>query len=170
MCQCGVDDWFSWNVARFSLQTPHLRNVVEIWCCYFEVIYSVGILFVFVAVHNNNGQAAVRDQSHGWGEFTRHCYSLKLLNFYLLVLEGPRVYFRKIMVSPKLLCVRLLLAMLVAKLIFRSLPGDDLVDWESGVSVRTSTNSFSDFHLIWCVGRPRPHMLTEACVTYLGAV
>jgi len=25
-------------------------------------------------------------------------------------------------------------------------------------SVRTSTKSFSDFHLIWCVGRPRPHM------------
>jgi len=36
--------------------------------------------------------------------------------------------------------------------------GDDLVDWNSGVSVRpsvrTSTKSFSDFHLIWCVGRP----------------
>ena len=40
--------------------------------------------------------------------------------------------------------------------------GDDLVDWNSGVSVRpyvrTSTKSFSVFHLIWCVGRPRPRM------------
>ena len=26
------------------------------------------------------------------------------------------------------------------------------------MSVRTSTTGFSDFHLIWCVGRPRPHM------------
>jgi len=45
-------------------------------------------------------------------------------------------------------------------LFFRSSPGDDVVDWtNSGVSVRpyvrTSTKSFSDFHLIWCVGRPR---------------
>ena len=35
-----------------------------------------------------------------------------------------------------------------------------LVDWNSGVSVRpyvrTSTKRFSDFHLIWCVGSPRP--------------
>jgi len=28
-------------------------------------------------------------------------------------------------------------------------------------SVRTSTKSFSDFHSIWCVGRPRPHMRTS---------
>jgi len=35
-----------------------------------------------------------------------------------------------------------------------------VVDWNSGVSVcpyvHTSTKSFSDFHLIWCVCRPRP--------------
>ena len=29
--------------------------------------------------------------------------------------------------------------------------GDDLVDWNSGVSVRTSTKVFSDFHVILCV-------------------
>jgi len=46
-------------------------------------------------------------------------------------------------------------------LVFRSSPTDDLVDWNSGVSVRTSTKSFSDFHLIWCVGKPRPHMRTR---------
>jgi len=53
--------------------------------------------------------------------------------------------------------------------IFRSSPGDDLVDWNSGTSVRlyihTSTKSFSDFHLIWCVGRPRPHMCTSVTST-----
>ena len=47
--------------------------------------------------------------------------------------------------------------------------GDDLVDWNSGVSVRpsvrTSTKSFSDFHLIWCVGRPRPLMRTSVTST-----
>jgi len=47
--------------------------------------------------------------------------------------------------------------------------GDDLVDWNSGVSVRpsvrTSTKSFSDFHLIWCLGRPRPHMRTSVTST-----
>ena len=43
--------------------------------------------------------------------------------------------------------------------------GDGLVDWNSGVSVRTSTKSFSNFHLIWCVGRPRPHMLTSVTST-----
>jgi len=35
--------------------------------------------------------------------------------------------------------------------------GDYLVDWNSGVSVRTSVRPqkvFTDFHLIWCVGRP----------------
>jgi len=32
-------------------------------------------------------------------------------------------------------------------------------------SVRTSTESFSDFHLIWCVGRPRPHMRTSVTST-----
>ena len=45
--------------------------------------------------------------------------------------------------------------------------------WNSGVSVRpsvrpyvrTSTKSFSDFHLIWCVGRPRPHMRTSVTST-----
>ena len=51
--------------------------------------------------------------------------------------------------------------------------GDDLVDWNSGVSVRpyvrtsvrTSTKSFSDFHLIWCVDRPRSHMRTSVTST-----
>ena len=48
--------------------------------------------------------------------------------------------------------------------------GDDLVhvDWNSWcvrTSVRTSTKSFSDFHLIWCVGRPRPHMRTSVTST-----
>jgi len=32
-------------------------------------------------------------------------------------------------------------------------------------SVRTSTKSFSDFHPIWCVGRPRPHMRTSVTST-----
>ena len=32
-------------------------------------------------------------------------------------------------------------------------------------SVRTSPKSFSDFHLIWCVGRPRPHMRTSVTST-----
>jgi len=31
--------------------------------------------------------------------------------------------------------------------------------------VRTSTKSFSNFHLIWCVGRPRPHMRTSVTST-----
>ena len=51
--------------------------------------------------------------------------------------------------------------------------GDDLVDWNSGVSVRpsvrpsvcTSTKSFSDFNLIWYVGRPRPDMCTSVTST-----
>ena len=41
-------------------------------------------------------------------------------------------------------------------------PGDDLVDWNSGVSVCPSVRPsirpqkvFSDFHVIWCVGRSR---------------
>jgi len=46
--------------------------------------------------------------------------------------------------------------------------GDDLIHLLFEVvsvrpSVRTSTKSFSDFHVIWCVGRPWPHMHT--CVT-----
>jgi len=52
-----------------------------------------------------------------------------------------------------------------SSLIFRSLPGDDLVDWNSGPSVCTSTKSFSDFHLIWCVCRPRPHVHTSVTST-----
>jgi len=45
--------------------------------------------------------------------------------------------------------------------IFWSSPG--LIDLlNSGVSVHTSTKSFSDFDLIfWCVGRPRPDMHTS---------
>ena len=53
--------------------------------------------------------------------------------------------------------------------------GDDLVDWNSGVSVRPSVRTsvrpyvhkkfFSDFHLIWCVDRPRPHMRTSMTST-----
>jgi len=36
------------------------------------------------------------------------------------------------------------------------------------VSVRTFVHEkffFSDFHLIWCVGRPRPHMRTSVTST-----
>jgi len=50
----------------------------------------------------------------------------------------------------------------------RSSPGDDLMDWNPCVrpSVRTSTKSFfSDFYLIWCVGRPRPDMRTSVTST-----
>jgi len=36
---------------------------------------------------------------------------------------------------------------------------------DSGVSVCTSANSFSNFVLIWCVGRPRPHMRTSMTST-----
>ena len=48
---------------------------------------------------------------------------------------------------------------------FRSSPTDHLVDCNSGVSVRTSTKSFSDFHLISYVGIPRPHMRTSVTST-----
>jgi len=48
----------------------------------------------------------------------------------------------------------------------------DLIDWNLGVcpsvrpSVRTSLkNFFSDFHQIWCVGRPRPDMCTSVTST-----
>jgi len=47
--------------------------------------------------------------------------------------------------------------------IFRSSPTDDLVDWNlvcSSVRIRAQKVYFSDFDLIWCVGRPRPHMRT----------
>ena len=48
----------------------------------------------------------------------------------------------------------------------RSLPGDDLVDWNSGVSVRPYVHkSFSDFYLIWFMGRPRPGMRTSVTST-----
>ena len=46
--------------------------------------------------------------------------------------------------------------------------GDDLVDWNSGVCVRPSVHAqkvFSDFHVIWCVGRHRPHMCTSVTST-----
>jgi len=42
---------------------------------------------------------------------------------------------------------------------------DDLIDWNSGVSVRTSTKSFLDFDLIWCSGRPRPDTSTSITST-----
>ena len=47
---------------------------------------------------------------------------------------------------------------------FRSSPGDDLVDWNSGVSIRPYVHK-NFFHLIWCVGRPRPHMRTSVTST-----
>ena len=49
----------------------------------------------------------------------------------------------------------------------RSPPTDDLVHWNSGVSVRPSVRPqfFSDFHLIWCVGTSRPHMRTSVTST-----
>ena len=50
--------------------------------------------------------------------------------------------------------------------IFRSSLGDDLIGLlNSGVSVRTSTKRFSDFNVIWCVGRPRPDMRTSVTST-----
>jgi len=54
--------------------------------------------------------------------------------------------------------------------IIRSSPTDDLVDWNWGVSVRPSIRTyvhkkFSDFHLIWCMGRPRPRMCTSVTST-----
>jgi len=42
---------------------------------------------------------------------------------------------------------------------------DDLIDWKSSVSFRTSTKSFSDFDQIWYVGRPRPGMPTRMTST-----
>jgi len=39
------------------------------------------------------------------------------------------------------------------------------VDWNSGVSVCTSTKSFYNFDLIWCVGRPRPNVRTSVSST-----
>jgi len=48
--------------------------------------------------------------------------------------------------------------------IFKSSPGDDLINWNSGVSVRPSTK-FSNFDLIWCVDRPRPDMHTSMTST-----
>ena len=42
----------------------------------------------------------------------------------------------------------------------------DLVDWNSGVSVRTSTKSFSDFHLIWYrMWVDLDHMCTSVTLT-----
>ena len=50
--------------------------------------------------------------------------------------------------------------------IFRSSPGDDLVDWNSGVSVHPYVHKkFSDFDLIWCVGRSQPDMCTSMTST-----
>ena len=53
-------------------------------------------------------------------------------------------------------------------LIFRSSPRR----WPSRLELRcvrtsvcTSTKCFSNFHLIWCVGRPRPHMRTSVTST-----
>ena len=48
--------------------------------------------------------------------------------------------------------------------IFKSSPGDDLINWNSGVSERPSTK-FSNFDLIWCVDRPRPDMHTSMTST-----
>jgi len=51
--------------------------------------------------------------------------------------------------------------------IIGSSPGDDLVDWKSDVSVRPYVHKvfFSDFDLIWCMSRSRPHMLTSVTST-----
>jgi len=49
---------------------------------------------------------------------------------------------------------------------FRSSLGDDLIDWNSGVSVCLYVHKkFSDFDLIWCVGRPLPDMRTSLALT-----
>ena len=62
--------------------------------------------------------------------------------------------------------VTVLVSKPVERLIFRSLPGDDLIDWNSGVSVRTYVHkSFSDFDIIWCMGRLRPDMSTSMTST-----
>ena len=53
-------------------------------------------------------------------------------------------------------------------IVFRSSPTDDRVDLNSNVSVRPHVRPqkvFSDFHLIWCVDRPRPHMCTSVTST-----
>jgi len=54
--------------------------------------------------------------------------------------------------------------------VFRSSPSDDVIDWNSGLSVHPSVHisihkKFSDFNLIWCVGRPRPDMHTSMTLT-----
>ena len=50
----------------------------------------------------------------------------------------------------------------------RSLPGDDLIDWNSGVSGHPYVHKkFSNFDLIWCVGRPRSDMHTNVSSTDL---
>jgi len=54
--------------------------------------------------------------------------------------------------------------------IFRSSPTIDLVDRNWGVSVcpyfhPCIQKRFSDFDLIWCVGRPPPHMCTSVTLT-----
>jgi len=42
-----------------------------------------------------------------------------------------------------------------------------LIDWNSGVSVRSYVHKkfFSDIDQIWCVGRPRPNMPTRVTST-----
>ena len=48
-------------------------------------------------------------------------------------------------------------------MIFRSLLGNDVVDWNSGLLY--VHKSFSDFDLIWCVDRPQPDMRTSVTST-----
>jgi len=43
--------------------------------------------------------------------------------------------------------------------------GNSLGKSKSPLSVRTSIKTFSDFHPIWCVGRPRPDMPTRVTST-----
>jgi len=53
-------------------------------------------------------------------------------------------------------CAHVIFSSFELHLIFRSLPGNDLLN--SGPSV--CPQIFSDFDLIWCVGRPLPDMRT----------
>ena len=82
-------------------------------------------------------------------------------------------YYLWLCLSPDLRAVPYVVYFQFCGTVFRSSPGDDLIDWNSGVSdhlyvcssVSMSTKSFSDFDLIWSVGRPRPDMHTSVTST-----
>jgi len=98
-------------------------------------------------------------------DFRRIAILKRPLNFFFLVFCG--------IIYQNLLHRCVYIAVSSWKLLFHQFLGhrlvDDLVDWNSGVSVRpsvrTSTKRFSNFHLIWCVCRPRPYMRTSVTST-----